>query len=328
MTLQFKKAERTAVKIKLAISGPSGSGKTKGAIALGKGLGAKVAVLDTENGSASTYAEMGFDVIELGPPFTSARFIEVIDAAIEAGYDVLIIDSLSHQWAGDGGILSRKEEMDKRPGSNSYTNWATFTKEHTAFVSRVLHAPIHIIATLRSKQDYVLETNERGKQTPRKVGLAPVQRDGLEYEFSTMFELQMDHRASVSKDRTGLFADELVDLCDKRTAVRIKGWLDSAAPAKPTVETSNGKAKAGMASEEQIERLTTLLADERIDEGTRMQMEARIRKGITADKAEEYIARIDHHLATQDYEREQLDTDNGELGLTGGRQVAKTGIPD
>lgn len=297
MALQFKKAERTAVKIKLAISGPSGSGKTKGSIALAKGLGTKVAVLDTENGSASTYSEMGFDVIELSPPFTSARFIEVIDAAIEAGYDVLVIDSLSHQWAGDGGILSRKEEMDKRPGSNSYTNWATFTKEHTQFVSRVLHSPIHIIATLRAKQDYVLETNERGKQTPRKVGLAPVQRDGLEYEFSTMFELQMDHRASVSKDRTGLFADELVDLLDKRTAQRLKAWLDSAAPAKPVVAAQNGETKKVRATDEQVNRIKALLDDERIDEGQRLQIESALNKGVTTERATEITNRIEAHLA-------------------------------
>jgi hypothetical protein len=296
MTLAFKKAERTAIKIKIAISGPSGAGKTLGALALAKGLGSKIAVIDTENGSASTYCDRyGFDVVELAPPFTSARYVEAIDAAIEAGYDVLVIDSLSHQWAGEGGILSRKEEMDKRPGSNSYTNWATFTKEHTAFVARELHSPIHIIATLRAKQDYVLETNERGKQTPRKVGMAPVQRDGLEYEFSTMFELQMDHRASVSKDRTGLFTDELVNLLDKSTAARIKGWLDSAAPAKPVKEAENG-AQSDRATEDQVDRILTLVADERIDEDARAQVEARVKRGLTRDKARDLIARIEEKL--------------------------------
>lgn len=316
MALAFRKAARTQIKIKIAVSGPSGAGKTLGALALASGLGKKVAVIDTENGSASTYCDRyGFDVLELAPPFTSKRYEEAIDAAIEAGYDVLVIDSLSHQWAGEGGILSRKEEMDKRPGTNSYTNWATFTKEHTSFVSKVLHSPIHIIATLRAKQDYVLETNERGKQQPRKVGLAPVQRDGLEYEFSTMFELQMDHRASVSKDRTGLFADELVNLLDKSTATRIKGWLDSAepAPAKPQLVAETPKVQAA-ASESQIETILTLVADERVDEDTRAKVESRVKRGLSEDRADEIIRGLMEKLGA-------LGAVTGELGLTGGRQV-------
>ncbi len=154
--------------------------------------------------------------------------------AIEEGYSVLVIDSLSHQWNGDGGILSRKEEADKKPGSNSYTNWAAFTKEHTAFVGKVLQLPIHVIATLRSKQDYILETNERGKQQPLKVGMAPVQREGLEYEFSTVFDVQMDHRALASKDRTGLFGDEGVDLVKPATGKRLLAWLATGAAVPET----------------------------------------------------------------------------------------------
>ena len=300
MALAFKKAARTAIKIKIGISGPSGAGKTLGALALAKGLGNKVAVIDTENGSASTYCDRyGFDVLELGPPFTSKRYEEAIDAAIEAGYDVCVIDSLTHQWAGEGGILSRKEEMDKRPGTNSYTNWATFTKEHTSFIAKILHSPIHIIATVRSKQDYVLETSEKGKQVPRKVGLAPVQRDGLEYEFSTMFELQMDHRATSSKDRTGLFGDELVDLLNPKTADRIKAWLDSAepAPAKPALVTESPKVIAA-ATEGQIETILTLIADERIDADARAQIEARVKKGLSEEKADDIIRRVMAKLGT------------------------------
>jgi hypothetical protein len=229
----FKPAARTAIKIKIAVSGPSGSGKTMGALALAKGLGPRVALIDTENGSASSYAgRYAFDVLELGPPFTSKRYLKAIDDAVAAGYDVLVIDSLSHQWNGTGGILSRKEEADKRPNSNSYTNWNTFTKEHTAFIENVLHAPIHIVATLRSKQDYVL-AEKNGKQVPQKVGMAPIQREGLEYEFTTVFELQMDHRAIVSKDRTDLWDDRPIDLCDPKVAADIRHWLDAAPPKAP-----------------------------------------------------------------------------------------------
>lgn len=241
MSIQFKKATRRAVKVKLAIQGPSGAGKTVAALQLATTLaeGGTIAVIDTENGSASLYADRyGFDVLNLAPPYTSARYIEALEAAIEAGYTAIVIDSLSHQWMGEGGILSRKEALDARPGSNSYTNWATFTKEHELFKARLLNAPVHLIATMRAKQDYVLETNEKGKQTPRKVGLAPVQREGTEYEFTTVFELQMDHRAIVSKDRTGLFGggSDPIDLLQPATGKSLLAWLKSAPDQRPQVD--------------------------------------------------------------------------------------------
>jgi hypothetical protein len=232
--IQFQKAERTSVKLKLGIQGPSGSGKTMGALALARTLfpDGKIAVIDTENESASYYADdYDFATFNLTAPFTSARYVEALKAAIAAGFDVCVIDTISHQWAGPGGILDRKEEADKRPGSNSYTNWATFTKEHELFKTRLLEAQIHIIATLRTKQDYALEDNERGKKAPVKLGMAPIQREGFEYEFGIAFELQMDHRAKASKDRTGLFGDELLDLKDPKVGKTLRQWLRSGKPA-------------------------------------------------------------------------------------------------
>jgi hypothetical protein len=232
----FRRATREQVKLKIGVQGPSGSGKTLGALALAFGLApnGKVAVVDTENGSASLYADRySFDVLELNPPYTSKRYLDALTEAAEAGYEVVILDSISHQWAGEGGILDRKSVMDARPGSNSYTNWAGFTKEHEEFKARILNAPVHVIATLRAKQDYIVETNERGKAQPKKVGLAPVQREGMEYEFSVVFELQMDHKASVSKDRTGLFQEDIVDLLDKTVTKRIREWLASGKAASP-----------------------------------------------------------------------------------------------
>lgn len=260
----FQRASRQAVRLKIAVAGPSGSGKTMGALALAKvlaGEGGKVAVIDSENGSASLYGDKyEFDVLDLAPPFTSARYLEAMNAAIDAGYDVLVIDSLSHQWQGEGGILARKEEADKRPGSNSYTNWATFTKEHTAFVSKMLQLPVHVIGTLRSKQDYVLETNEKGKQQPRKVGMAPVQREGLEYEFSTVFDVGMDHRATASKDRTGLFADDPVDLVKPATGNALLKWLSTAAPIvvsppKPVEDKVLNGQRLGDYTDDQLGRI-------------------------------------------------------------------------
>lgn len=239
----FQKATRSAVKLKIGLQGPSGSGKTLGALAMAANLAGAdhFAVIDTENGSASLYADrFDFDTLNLGPPYTSLAYVEAIRAAVDAGYKVLVVDSLSHQWVGKGGILSRKEEMDKR-GGNSFTNWAEFTKEHEAFKAYLLNADVHIIGTLRTKQEYVMEENAKGKQMPKKVGTAAVQREGMEYELSIVFELQMDHKATTSKDRTGLFDGQLVDLTDGATAKTLREWLASAAPAAPTPTRSLGR---------------------------------------------------------------------------------------
>jgi energy-coupling factor transporter ATP-binding protein EcfA2 len=230
---QARKAERRQVKLKLGVQGPSGSGKTKGALYLATLLWpeAKILLVDTENESASLYAnEFNFDTIPLDPPFESQRYEACIDYAVENSYDVLILDSVTHQWDGEGGILRRKEELDRRPGSNSFTNWATFTPEHTHFIESIKQAPIHIIATMRSKQDYVLQENDKGKSKPVKMGMAPVQRDGFDYEFTLIFDVQMDHKATVVKNRTGLFEGKVVNLGDEKVAKQIRTWLDSGKP--------------------------------------------------------------------------------------------------
>jgi len=300
--MQFKRAVRTEAKLKILITGASGSGKTLGALALAKTLAGNgtVAVIDTENGSASLYADRyAFDVLNLAPPFTSARYLEAMEAAASAGYAVLVIDSLSHQWNGEGGILARKEELDKRPGSNSYTNWATFTKEHTAFVGRLVQLPVHVIGTLRSKQDYVLETNDKGKQQPKKVGMAPVQREGLEYEFSTVFDVQMDHRAAASKDRTGLFGDELVDLVKPEAGKRLLAWLASVAPIAATMPAPEDVQAA---TNEQKARIAELLNDPALDldEKRREQVATKAGKpGFTAEAAGSAIAWLESFLPSQ-----------------------------
>lgn len=242
-TPMFQKATRSAVKLKIGLQGPSGAGKTLGALAMAANLAGsdRFAVIDTENGSASLYADrFDFDTLNLAPPYTSLAYVEAIKAAVAAGYKVLVIDSLSHQWAGKGGILSRKEDLDKR-GGNSFTNWAEFTKEHEAFKAYLLNADVHIIGTLRTKQEYVLEENGKGKQMPKKVGTAAVQREGMEYELSVVFELQMDHKATTSKDRTGLFDGQMLDLTDGSVATTLRDWLSSAAPAAPTPARSLGQ---------------------------------------------------------------------------------------
>lgn len=221
----FKRATRSRVYLKLAITGASGSGKTYSALRLASGISDKIALIDTENGSASLYADrFNFDTLDIAPPFNDfKKFIDAIKMAEKAGYDVVIIDSASHFWEG---ILDFKSKLDAR-GGNSYTNWNEAGNKFKDILAAVLQSPMHVIACMRSKIDYVLEANERGKQTPRKVGLAPIMRDGIEYEFTTVFDVDMSHQAAASKDRTGLFVDKIEQITED-TGRRLMEWRNSA----------------------------------------------------------------------------------------------------
>lgn len=226
MSIQFKKATKHAAKLRLGIAGPSGSGKTYGALTIASGMGGNIAVIDTENGSASLYSNrFQFDVLELAPPFSPERYIEAIAAA--SSYDVLIIDSVTPEWDGPGGILDIHDKTTKASKSgNSYTAWADVTPRHNALLNAILRAPIHIITTLRSKTEYVLQ-DVGGKSVPRKVGMAPIQRAGFEYELTTVLELALDgHLLTASKDRTGLFDGADPAPITKDTGARLMTWLN------------------------------------------------------------------------------------------------------
>ena len=225
----FKKAERKRSKLRLALCGPSGSGKTYSALQMAFGMGGKVALIDTENGSASLYSHLGeFDVCEIAPPFTVQKYIEAIKGAEQAGYDVLVVDSLTHAWAGQGGLL---EEVDKRAASssskNSYAAWRDVTPMHNRLVDTILQSNLHMIVTMRSKTAYEMEKDANGKVAPVKKGMAPIQRDGLEYEFTVVLDLDnQKHVAEAGKDRTGLF-DGKVFVPTQETGKELIEWLDS-----------------------------------------------------------------------------------------------------
>jgi hypothetical protein len=219
----FKKATRKHSHIKLAITGPSGSGKTYSALRLAKGLtmNGRIALIDTENGSASLYSnQFDFDVLDVGPPFQVGKLAEAVKAALQSDYDVIIIDSASHWWQG---VLEYKDQLDKR-GGNSFSNWSEANRHYDLFIRAILFSKIHVICCMRSKMDYVLELNDKGKQVPRKVGLAPVMRDGIEYEFTAVLDLDTHHQAQASKDRTGLFRDQIMILSEEHGEV-IKDWI-------------------------------------------------------------------------------------------------------
>jgi hypothetical protein len=234
----FKKAEKKNVWLKLAVTGTSGSGKTTGALRLARGLldsiygkdKERIAFIDTENRSASLYADVyDFDVIDLEPPFEdSEKFMVAINEAIKCGYKMLIIDSATHIWQG---ILDYKSKLDER--GNSYTNWKEAGNRFQKVIDAILQGDIHVICCMRSKMEYVIEKNDKGKQAPIKVGLSPIMRDGIEYEFSAVFDLDLSHNAIASKDRTRLFDGKIFQLSEE-IGEKLGAWS-----GKPTPLTFN-----------------------------------------------------------------------------------------
>lgn len=230
--MQLKIAERKQAKIKMALQGPSGSGKTMGALLIANGLCQswdRIAVIDTENYSASLYAHLGqYLVLSIAAPFTPEKYIEAIQTCLNAGVEVIIIDSISHEWEGSGGILDVHSHMT----GNSYTNWGKLTPRHNAFIQTILQSPVHIIATIRSKQDYVL-SERNGKQVPEKVGLKGVMREGTDYEYTIVLDLDIKHNAVASKDRTGLFMDKPEFKIISAIGEQILSWCQQGTPKSP-----------------------------------------------------------------------------------------------
>ena len=234
----FKRATKSAAKLRLGLVGPTGSGKTMTALRIAAGLGGPVAVIDTERGSASLYAgERGldFDVIELDT-YGVERFIDAIKAAADGGYATLVIDSLSHAWSGKGGILEFVDNAGKRnQGGGNFGAWRDATPRHNSLVDAILGAPLHIICTLRSKVEYVVE-NVGGRNQVRKVGLQPVQRDGLEYEFTVVGDVTQDHDLVVTKTRAAFLKDAVIREAGEDLGRQLAAWLsDGTTPTRPAV---------------------------------------------------------------------------------------------
>lgn len=221
----------------MALDGPAGSGKTYTALAIAKHLGDRVALIDTEHASASKYADtFTFDTLAL-QSFHPQQYIDAIHAAEQAGYDVLIIDSLSHAWAGKDGALELVDRAAKKSGNgNKYVAWGDVTPLQNQLIDTILAARLHVIATLRTKTEYALEPDARGKQVPRKIGLAPVQRDGVEYEFDIVGDLDADHNLTISKTRCAALDGVMLNKPGENLAQTVKAWLTDGAPvtAPPT----------------------------------------------------------------------------------------------
>lgn len=279
MTVQFRKAARTAVKLKVLVTGPSGSGKTLGALRIAEGLApGKIALLDSENDRSSYYADrVDFDVLTLtdADPKT---YLAGMQAAVEAGYEVVIIDSLSHAWQN---VLDRKTEYDAaNPKSNGFANWKRFGGEWDRMIRGILDLPVHVIATARSKQAYE-QSDREGSKKIVKLGMAPTIREGTEYEFALHLDLNEQHWAEAKKDNLGAFGEpgKLWNLCDGSVAGPIRGWLAGAQPVeKPSPETlaAMDEAIAGLPAEAQPR--------------ARMRWASRREKGVTDQEAREMLA--------------------------------------
>lgn len=220
----FKKAERKQAKLRLALAGPSGSGKTYSALLLAQGLGGRIAVIDTEHGSASLYADIAdFDTLELSAPYSPERYVDAISAAEQNGYSVLIIDSYSHEWTGSGGCLEANEKLaHQKFKGNTWAAWNETTPRHRRLTDKILTSSLHIICTMRSKTETV---QGEGKKI-LKLGMKSEQRDGIDYEFTVVLDLTHDgHAAMASKDRTKLFQEP--ELITEETGRRLLAWLNS-----------------------------------------------------------------------------------------------------
>lgn len=248
----FRKATKKKAKLRLAIDGPSGAGKTWTSLLLAAELGSRVAVIDTEHGSSELYSDaFDFDVCTLSPPYTPKSYRDAIKAAGE--YDVIIIDSLSHAWSGEGGALEMVDRAAR--GGNKFTAWRDVTPEHNRLIDAILGSPAHIIATMRTKTEWVMEDNEKGKKVPRKIGTAPIQRAGMEYEFTVVGDMdQESHVMTVSKTRCRAL-DGYCRVPDAELAHTLKEWLE--AGVEPAAERSTTPLEALMMRIDAIDSTAT-----------------------------------------------------------------------
>lgn len=238
----FEKVTRERNLLRLALDGPAGSGKTYTALRFAFGIakreGGRVAVLDTEHNSASLYAGESPDGVpwewdQVAPQhFAPSMYTQVIEEAGRAGYKVLVIDSLSHAWMGTGGALDQVDRGKARQGGGgSFGAWRDVTPQHNAMIDAILRSPCHIIATLRTKTEYALGEDERGKTKVEKLGMKPIQRDGVEYEFTIVCDLDQDHKLSVSKTRCPLIDGKIVKNPTADFLNPVLDWLYKGVPA-------------------------------------------------------------------------------------------------
>ena len=278
----FKKAERKRIKARIALCSPAGGGKTHSALLIASGLGKKIAVIDTEKSAELETGKKGipeFDILKISEPYEPQKYIEAIKAAEDAEYDIIIVDSLSPAWSGSGGLLDTHDKVSQVRGNNSFTAWRTVTPMHNTLVDAIIQSKCHIIATMRTKVGYAMDSDDRGRTKVSKVGLAPIQREGMDYEFTIVLDIAREkHLATASKDRTSLFKDD-VFTPNKETGVKLIEWLESGKKDIPTKEQTE-KFK------EQLKELK--MTEKKWSEATKLKW-----KEITEKEAGVWIKRHD-----------------------------------
>lgn len=233
--MSFQKVTREKSKLRLALAGPSGAGKTLSALLIAYGITddwSKIALIDTEHGRAKFYANRSdfntgeFLYQEMAAPYSPDKYINMVKEGAEAvGADgVVIIDSFSHAWDNEGGVLDIKSQIAENPKKNDYTAWADAGKIQNNLVNSILSVNCHTIVTMRTKMAYAMELNDKGKNVPVKLGLAPVQRENTEYEFDIVLNIARNHVASASKDTT--FLDAWTGIITPELGKSLKEWLD------------------------------------------------------------------------------------------------------
>lgn len=245
--MQLQKATRKKSKLRLNLSGPSGSGKTYSALLMAKGLigsWEKIAVIDTENGSAALYDHLGpFQTLDLQAPFSPERYIEAVDMCLKAGMECIILDSSSHEWSGAGGCIEINEGLaSAKYRGNTWSAWSETTPRHDAFVQKILQCPAHVITCTRSKMETVMTEDKKVK----KLGMKDIQRDGWEYELTVSLNIDRDtHKATASKDRTEVFEKMAPFVITEQTGELIRKWCEQGVEApKPTLTDAQVKLYA------------------------------------------------------------------------------------
>ena len=316
--IQLQKAKRSLAKIKLAMFGVSGSGKTMSSLLMAYGLvkaahpdwtdvqcWEKICIIDTENGSGSLYVGSQVDACRIGeyytipmePPFEAEKYIEAIHAAESAGIEVIIIDSLSHAWAGTGGLLERHGKItDASYTKNGYTAWREVTPLHNKLVDTILQSPCHVFFNMRAKTEYTSEKDEKGKTVIRNVGLDPIMRNGVEYEATICFMIMDDHTVHPTKDRTGLFDGKYFTITPE-TGKKIYAWLQSGAseePKAPAPQPAKAEKPKVEPREEPEKEPTKEESEEKLLKKAREMADAAVKEYLAAnpDEKKNVIAAI------------------------------------
>ena len=236
---KFQRATKEQAKLRLALCGTAGTGKTWSALAIATELvpGGRIVLIDTERGSASLYADtFTFDALNL-ETHAPDSYVEAIQDAEREGYDVIIVDSLSHAWSGTGGALEMVNQAQKRSSSNnSFAAWRDVTPKHNRLVDAIISSRCHVIATMRSKTEWVLEKDEKtGKTFPKRVGMEPIQRSGVEYEFTVVGDIDLTHTLMITKTRCSALADAVIEKPGAQIGRTLREWLNSGAAPTPKV---------------------------------------------------------------------------------------------